>query len=108
MIIFKSASDTQGFLFIFSFINNIYNVFYCYKGFIVAEESILFEVDNFSAIEGMLSLIASYYILHIGYPTRSLRAASFLLFLQEMIVGIHEPTARKTSKYNKVIDLVKD
>ena len=58
-------------------------------GFIVVEGSVLFEVDSFSVIDGILSLIASYYILHISYPARSLRAASFLLFVQEMIVGIH-------------------
>ena len=36
-------------------------------GFIVVEGSVVFEVDNFSVIDGILSLIASYYILHTVY-----------------------------------------
>ena len=40
--------------------------------FIVVEGSVLFEVDTFSVIDGILSLIASYYILHISYLARSL------------------------------------
>ena len=69
--------------------------------FIVVEGSVLFEVDNFSVIDGILSLIASlvasYYILHISYLARSLRAASFLLFVQETVVGILELNARPPS-----------
>ena len=48
------------------------------QGFIVAEETILFEICNCSVIEGITSLIAINYVLHIGYP-RGLRAMSFLL-----------------------------
>lgn len=76
------------------------------QGFIVTEESVVFEVDDFTVIEGITSLIATYYVLHIGYP-KGLRAMSFLLFVQEMLIGIPDPV-KKSSKYTRLIDLLKE
>ena len=77
------------------------------QGFIVAEESVLFEIEDCSVIEGITSLIGIYYVLHIGYP-RGLRAMSFLLFIQEMLLGIAEKSIKKSSKYLRFIDLLKE
>ena len=36
------------------------------QGFIATEESVVFEVDDFTVIEGITSYIATYYVLHRG------------------------------------------
>ena len=39
------------------------------QGFIVAEKEILFEVTDFSVCDGVVCLIASYYVFHVDYPS---------------------------------------
>ena len=36
------------------------------QGFIVAEKQILFEVDEFNLVDGLISLIASYYVFYVS------------------------------------------
>ena len=38
------------------------------QGFIVAEQEVIFEVDRFDIVEGLISLIASYYFFL--FPTQ--------------------------------------
>ena len=55
------------------------------QGFIVAEKQILLEVDGFNILEGLITLLASYYVFYVSYP-KSGPAAGTLLFLQEVIL----------------------
>ena len=50
------------------------------KDSVVAEQEVIFEVDGFDIVEGLISLIASYYFF-ISYPTRSMIAAMELLLI---------------------------
>ena len=56
------------------------------QGLIVAEKNVLFEITDFSIIDGLISLLATYYVLHVNYP-KSVPAQSLLLFLQERKLG---------------------
>lgn len=72
----------------------------CNQGFIVAEQEVLFEVSEFSIVKGLISFIATYYCLYIGYP-KSVIAADELLFVQQDLVGIPDATSiKKRLKYN--------
>ena len=55
-----------------------------FQRFVVAEGDALFEIDNFSIVEGLLSLIAAYYVFHISYPKSS--PATGVLFVQEVLM----------------------
>ena len=55
------------------------------QGFIVAEKDVLFEVDGFNLLEGIISLIATYYEFYVSYP-KSSPAAGVLLFIQEVLL----------------------
>ena len=59
------------------------------QGYVVAEKEVIFEVDGFSVLEGLISLIASYYSLYISYP-KSPIAAMELLFIQEALLGVDD------------------
>lgn len=77
------------------------------QGFIVAEKTQLFEVDDFNISEGMISLLASYYAFYINYP-KSLPASGVLLFMQEHLLCMPDTSAKKTSTYSTLIDYLKD
>ena len=73
------------------------------QGFIVAEQEALFEVIGFTIVQGLISLIATYYSLYINYP-KSAVAADELLFIQEALLEVAADKAiRKTLKYNSLI-----
>ena len=55
------------------------------QGFIIAEKQVLFEVDGFTLTDGLLSLIASYYVFYVSYP-KSSPATGVLLFIQEVLL----------------------
>ena len=71
--------------------------------FIVADKQVLFEVEGFTVVEGLISLIASYYILYVSY-SKSSPATGVLLFVQEVFLGQPDVTVRKTSKYAALIN----
>ena len=73
------------------------------QGFIIAERSILFEVENFNILNGISSLLAAYYVFHVAYP-KSSPAAGMLLFFQEVLLGKEAISARRTSKYCSFIN----
>ena len=56
------------------------------QGYIVAEKEVIFEVDGFSLLEGLISLIASYYSLYISYPKSTIAAMELLLFRRLCLV----------------------
>ena len=69
----------------------------------MAEKSLLFEVTNFSVIEGLVSLIATYYVFHISYP-KPVPAFSLLLFLQEYLMEILDSYAKKSARYKACVN----
>ena len=73
------------------------------QGFITAEKSIIFEVDNFCMADGLASLMATYYVFHVSYP-RSTAAVSTLMFCQEILLGKPEAGAKKTAKYHALVN----
>ena len=75
------------------------------QGFVVAEGEIIFEVEDFCLMNGLLYLLASYYVFHVSYPKSSI-AAGVLLFLQEVILNKPDDTIKKTSKYRTLINSV--
>ena len=56
------------------------------QGFIVAEKLILLEVEGFSILEGLITLLCCYYVFYVSY-LKSGPAAGILLFLQEVILN---------------------
>ena len=76
-----------------------------YQGFIIAEKEILFEVDNFNIIDGLITLLASYYVYYIKYP-KSGPAAGLLLFLQEVILNKPAKHVRKPARYSSFVNAV--
>ena len=40
----------------------------CVQGFVVVERELMFKVENFSMLEGIVSLIATYYTFYISHP----------------------------------------
>ena len=72
----------------------------------MAEREVLFDVDvkEFSVVDGLIALLAAYYVFYIKYP-KSTPAAGFLLFLQEMILDAPE-RSKKTSTYASLINLI--
>ena len=70
----------------------------CNQGFIIAEQEVLFEVTGFTIIEGLVSLIATYYSFYISYPKSNI-AADELLFIQEVLLEVE---ADKTTKKTQV------
>ena len=76
------------------------------QGFVAAEKELLFEIDNFSISEGIVSLIATYYCYYINYPT-SLPAQSFLLFVQEILLKEKAVSGvKRSSKYSKLVNFI--
>ena len=66
------------------------------EGFVVAEKNVLFEVTDFTVIDGLISLLAAYYVFHVNYP-KSVPAQSLLLFLQEYLLENLEPSTKKSA-----------
>ena len=73
------------------------------QGFIVAEKSVIFEVTDFSVVESIVSLLASYYIFHVNYP-KSIPASSFLYFIQEYLLGVIDPAIKKPARYKAFVN----
>lgn len=74
-----------------------------HQGFIIAEKEILFEVDNFSIVDGITTLLASYYVFFVKYP-KSAPAAGLLLFLQEIILNKPAKNVRKPARYSALVN----
>jgi len=74
-------------------------------GCLVAEKEILYKIPGFSVIEGIISLIASYYTFFVSYPASS-PARYFLLFLQEILLGKKEAGVKRPSKYTELLNKV--
>ena len=75
------------------------------QGFIVAEKQILLEVDGFNILEGLITLLASYYVFYVSYP-KSGPAAGTLLFLQEVVLNEQAKVIRKPARYSSLINSV--
>ena len=69
----------------------------------MAEKTVIFEVTDFSLIDGFISLLASYYVFYVNYPSKSVPAQSLLLFFQEYILESPEPSAKKTARYRTTV-----
>ena len=76
------------------------------QGLIVAEKNILFEITDFSIIDGLISHLATYYVFHVNYP-KSVPAQSLLLFLQEIILENPEPIQKKSARYRATVNAIK-
>ena len=75
------------------------------QGFIVAEKNILFEITDFSVVRGVICLLATYYTFYVKYP-KPIVANSFLLFLQEIVLGSKDVCTRRSSKYTAFINSI--
>ena len=64
------------------------------KGLVVAEKEVLFEIDNFTITTGLTLLLAAYYVFMYSSP-----ASSFLLFIQEHLLGIKDNSIKHSQKY---------
>ena len=73
------------------------------QAFIIAEKEVLFEIDNFSVCDALISLIAAYYVFFVSYP-KSCTASGLLLFIQEVLLGSQDVSTKKTSKYTALIN----
>ena len=63
-------------------------------------------MTDFSIVEGLVSLLASYYIFHVNYP-KSIPASSFLYFIQEYLLGVIDPAIRKPARYKAFVNSLK-
>ena len=66
------------------------------QGVIVAEKEVLLPIENFTVIKGHTLLMATYYVFFVSYP-KSTAASSFLLFLQEFLLGIKDASVRHSA-----------
>ena len=78
-----------------------------FQAFIIAEKRIIFEVEECSIIDALISLIACYYTLYISYP-KALPAAGLLLFIQELLMELRETEVKKSVRYTALIDSLLD
>ena len=60
-------------------------------------------MTDFSLIDGFISLLASYYVFYVNYPSKSVPTQSLLLFFQEYILESPEPSAKKTARYRTTV-----
>ena len=75
------------------------------QAFIIAEKEVLFEIDNFSVCDALISLIAAYHVFFVSYP-KSCTASGLLLFIREVLLGSQDVSTKKTSKYTALINTV--
>ena len=76
-----------------------------HQGFIVAEKQILLKVEDFSILEGLITLLCCYYVFYVRYP-KSGPAAGLLLFLQEVILNEPAKHGRKPARYSSLVNAV--
>ena len=98
-VVLHEKSFPEPRLIIFSDENRVKEV----QAFIIAEKEVLFEIDNFSVCDALISLIAAYYVFFVSYPKSC--TASGLLFIQE-VLGSQDVSTKKTSKYTALINTV--
>ena len=72
------------------------------KGLVAAEKQVLFEIDNFTITTGLTLLLAAYYVFYLKYPNSS-PASSFLLFIQEYLLGIKDSSIKHSQKYRSFV-----
>ena len=81
------------------------------KGLVAAEKQFLFEIDDFTVIKGLTLLIAAYYVFlydcsilcfFVKYPNSS-PASSFLLFIQECLLGIKDSSVKHSQRYRSFV-----
>jgi len=75
------------------------------EGCLAAEKQILYKIPQFSVMKGIVSLIASYYTFFVSYPASS-PAKSFLLFVQEILLGKKDAGVKRPSKYSKLLNKI--
>ena len=82
------------------------------QGFIIAEQDVLFEVTEFSIIKGLISLIAAYYSLYIGYPKSTIAACRRAACRRAAVYPGTSPRDRhkpkKRLKYTSLINSIVD
>ena len=74
-----------------------------FEGCIVSEKKMLLKFDDFSVLDGLITLLATYYAYDVQYP-KSLPAQSFLLFIQEVLLGCKDMHARHSAKYKSFVN----
>ena len=72
------------------------------QGFIFTEGRVVFE---FSVPEALTALIACYYVFDVSYP-KPPPASGLLLFIQELLMGMHEQQVKKSARYSSFVDSV--
>ena len=73
------------------------------QGVLVAEKEVLLSIENFTIIKGLTLLMAVYYVFFVGYA-KSTAASSFLLFVQEFLLGIKDTSARHSARYKSFVN----
>ena len=74
------------------------------QGIIIAENIVIFRMNEFTPRKGLLFLIAMYYIYDINCP-KSCPASALLLFVQELLLDSQEASL-KTIASDKLKSLV--
>ena len=69
-----------------------------FEGCIVSEKKKVLKFEDFSVLDGFITLLAIYYAYDVKFP-KSLPAQSFLLFIQEVLLGCKDMHARHSAKY---------
>ena len=70
------------------------------KGLVAAEKQVLFEIENFTVTTGLTLLLAAYYVFYVKYSSP---ASSFLLFIQEHLLGIKDNSIKHSQKYRSFV-----
>ena len=68
------------------------------KGPVAAEKQVVFEIDDFTIIKDLLYWLQFF----VKYP-KSFPASSFLLFIQECLLGIKDSSVKHSQKYRSFL-----
>ena len=72
--------------------------------FVVAEKTLIFEVKEVNIGQALCSLIATYYVFHVKYPT-SVPAYCLLMFIQEHLLELPD-SSKKHARYSAFVNSI--
>ena len=68
--------------------------------FICAENTIVVEVPSNNLVDGLIHLMATYYVFNVQYPGF---CKASLLFLQDVLMAMPEPGVHRPTRYSTFI-----
>ena len=66
------------------------------------QKVVVFEITEFSVPEAFTALIAHYYVFDVSY-SKPPPASGVLLFIQELLMEMHEQKVKKSPHYSSLI-----